>query len=368
LVLGAGGRPGLAYHAGTLLALDLHGLPPSKALSITGTSAGSIATAMLAAGATAEDLSAHSVGASPREQFRAASEIIRAAEARPFRLDLGGLWHAFDVRRTMTAAAHLRARRGMSALAALVPGVLEVARRFDFLDAMAATPDFPDWRIVAVDTRGRRHVLTALNAPLSTAVAASCAIPGLFAAVRHDGRRLVDGGVHSTTNADLAKDDAGDSVIVLAPMGGRSSGGQPIVNLAEATLAHELAILRRAGKRVVTFRPSPALRRLMGRNPLAGAHSREITAAAFIEAADVLADLEPAQGQAQHRRRAAATSPVQLGRSTPRGTRDRPRTNGAIRINGHAHTAGLPSTLCRAALPEAIAEPDGGPPSMAEPA
>jgi predicted acylesterase/phospholipase RssA len=43
LVLGADGRPGLPYHAGTLLALELHGMTPAEATSITGTSAGSIA-------------------------------------------------------------------------------------------------------------------------------------------------------------------------------------------------------------------------------------------------------------------------------------------------------------------------------------
>jgi predicted acylesterase/phospholipase RssA len=63
LVLGAGGRPGLSYHAGTLFALELHGLRVATAVSVTGTSAGSIATAVLAAGATVEDLAAHSVGA-----------------------------------------------------------------------------------------------------------------------------------------------------------------------------------------------------------------------------------------------------------------------------------------------------------------
>ena len=49
LVLGAGGRPGLAFHAGALLALQAHGVPADSAATITGTSAGAIATAIVAA-------------------------------------------------------------------------------------------------------------------------------------------------------------------------------------------------------------------------------------------------------------------------------------------------------------------------------
>src|SRR4051812_35057770 len=122
LVLGAGGRPGLAYHAGTLLALELHGLRVATAVSVTGTSAGAIATAVLAAGGTVEDLAAHSVGAAPREQFHTTHELIRTAESRRVRLDVHALRQLFDLRRVMAVASHLRAGRTVGGLATLVPG------------------------------------------------------------------------------------------------------------------------------------------------------------------------------------------------------------------------------------------------------
>lgn len=299
IVLGAGGRPGLAYHAGTLLALELHGFTAAGASSITGTSAGSIATALLVAGGTVEDLAAYTVGASPRIGFEAMDALIRAADDRRLRLDVSGLRHLVDVRRTLAAAGHLRARRFVAALAALVPGFVEIRRRFDFLDGASVPVAEPSlWRIVAADLRGGRHVFTAGQAPLSLAVAASCAVPGLFTPVRHGARTLIDGGVHSTTNADLAADDPTSTVIVLAPMCDRATTPRP-ASSPDATLAAEVAALESSGRRVVTFRPSAELRRAMGRNPLAVARSREITAAALLEATDVLGTLAP-------RRRVAA--------------------------------------------------------------
>ena len=51
--------------------------------------------------------------------------------------------------------------------------------------------------------------------PLERAVAASCAVPGVFPAVEVGGRRYVDGGLRSIANADLA---AGHRrVLVLSP-------------------------------------------------------------------------------------------------------------------------------------------------------
>jgi predicted acylesterase/phospholipase RssA len=62
--------------------------------------------------------------------------------------------------------------------------------------------------IVAVDLDvGPRVVFGRAGAPVVTvgqAVEASCAVPGYFAPVSIDGTRYVDGGMHSTTNADLA--------------------------------------------------------------------------------------------------------------------------------------------------------------------
>ena len=293
-MLGAGGRPGLAYHAGTLLALELHGIRPADAASITGTSAGAIATGLLAAGGVVEDLAAYSVGATPRDEFSATEALIRAAESRWMRVDVRALLQFVDVRRAFAAANHVRSRRLGPALAVLVPGLVEISKRFAFLDAMTPTPEPSTmWRIVAADAVGRRHVLRSGDAPLSLAVAASCAVPGVFTPIQHNGRRLIDGGMHSTTNADLAIEDDSATVIVLAPMCSRADERDEVDAASEVALAREIAHLRAVGKRVVTFVPSAELRRRMGWNPLAVKRSKEITAAAFLEASDVLSELTP---------------------------------------------------------------------------
>lgn len=295
LVLGAGGRPGLAYHAGTLLALELHGLRPLDACSITGTSAGAIATGLLSVGARVEDLAAYSVGVAPRQEFEELEALVRAADRLALVVDRAALLQLADVRRFISFATHLRARRLPAALAALVPGLLKISHRFAFLDsATTPGPDQPVWRVVAADSGRRRHVFSAGEAKLSLAVAASCAVPGLFAPVAYEGRRLVDGGIHSTTNADLAVDDDADTVVVLAPMCTRPPDAERrAIALADVTLAREQRELRAAGKRVVTFRPSPSLRRMMGWNPLSTSRSSAIVAQAFLEAADVLTELGP---------------------------------------------------------------------------
>jgi NTE family protein len=287
IVLGAGGRPGLAYHAGTLLALELHGLTPFAAVSLTGTSAGAIAAGVLVAGGTVEDLAAYSVGAMPRPEFGAMAALIQAADRRPSRLDARALRHVVDVRRLPSAIAHLRAGRLLPAWLAAVPGLVAISRRFDFLDTAASAEQRHRWRIVAADVRAGRYVFTPGQAPLSVAVAASCAVPGVFAPVWHDGHTFVDGGVHSTTNADLALEDDGEMVIVLAPMALQEPGSTDVRSPSNI-LAREVAELEAAGRTVVVFRPSASLHRRMGRNPLAGKRMREITAAAVLEASDVL--------------------------------------------------------------------------------
>jgi NTE family protein len=52
--------------------------------------------------------------------------------------------------------------------------------------------------------------------PLVHAVAASCAVPGVYPPVTIDGHRYVDGGMRSAANADLA--EGYDRLVVLAPI------------------------------------------------------------------------------------------------------------------------------------------------------
>ena len=79
----------------------------------------------------------------------------------------------------------------------------------------------PNLWIVACDYEtGRRVPFGRAGAPdadLADAVAASCAIPGIYHPLTIDGRRYVDGGIYSTSNLDLLRDEELDLVICLNP-------------------------------------------------------------------------------------------------------------------------------------------------------
>jgi NTE family protein len=129
----------------------------------------------------------------------------------------------------------------------------------------AEWPERELW-VVASDLDSRvRVVLTGddfegAHVALTTAVRASCAVPGVYAPVRVGTRRLVDGGVQSATNLDVAVRTQCRAVIALAPMGYdrreppgylRAMGRLP----SNTKLNREVARVRRAGMAVLTVRP-----------------------------------------------------------------------------------------------------------------
>src|SRR5215216_6743529 len=72
----------------------------------------------------------------------------------------------------------------------------------------------------ATTLTGRRTPFGRSDAPaadLADAVAASCAIPGLYHPVTIGGRRYVDGGIYSASNADILRNEDLDLVICLNP-------------------------------------------------------------------------------------------------------------------------------------------------------
>jgi NTE family protein len=92
---------------------------------------------------------------------------------------------------------------------------------------------------------------------LVEAVAASCAVPGVWAPVSIGERRFIDGGMRSPANADLA--DGAGSVVVIAPI---ARGGGRIARLSD-----QVAALRRTA-RVAVVMPDRAARQAIGRNVL----------------------------------------------------------------------------------------------------
>jgi NTE family protein len=142
-------------------------------------------------------------------------------------------------------------------------------------------PDTPRLLITAVDTEtGAFRVFDReTKVPLVSAVAASCAVPGVWPPVTIDGSRYMDGGVRSGTNADLA---AGyDQVVVLAPL---PRGVGPIPGAAA-----QVEELRREA-RVALVTPDAAALKAFGRNVLDPA-ARAAAARAGLAQAESLVDL-----------------------------------------------------------------------------
>lgn len=108
-------------------------------------------------------------------------------------------------------------------------------------------------------TRLRRELLAGAELPLADLVAASSAVPGLFAPHVVRGVRYVDGGVRSLASADLAP--AADHLLVVAPLAGPLLG--PGGRLLERHLGVETwRWERRTGGRAHVIRPNAAIARL----------------------------------------------------------------------------------------------------------
>jgi NTE family protein len=270
LVLGAGGTVGHAFHAGVLSALsDELGWDARQADLVVGTSAGSIVAAMLRAGMP------------PVDMVRRGSRLPISPEGEEVlrRAGLGGLRPRPPRRRPagpMASPARLRAAvrapwtvsAGSLAAALLPEGKVpsaDIAVPFENLYG-ATWPAAPTWIVAVQLDTGTRVAFGRAGAPVATpgeAVRASCAIPAYFEPATIDGHRYVDGGVHSTTNADLVVAERPDLVVVSAPMSAaraaaRFGPASAMRHVARLSLAREVAGLRARGIPVVTFQPSRA--------------------------------------------------------------------------------------------------------------
>jgi NTE family protein len=132
----------------------------------------------------------------------------------------------------------------------------------DEVDGWGATFD-GRLRVCTVDAgSGGRVVFGSRSAPpasVGLAVAASCAIPAVFAPVRIGDRWYVDGGAWSPTNADAAPAGRGDRVLVLEPTAVLVGGALRGAGMLEAIA------LRARGASVHLVSPDGAARSLMAR-------------------------------------------------------------------------------------------------------
>ncbi|MBO0813878.1 MAG: patatin-like phospholipase family protein [Actinobacteria bacterium] len=287
LVLGVGGTLGEAWLSGFLAGAGQEGgIDFRQSAHLVGTSAGSIVAARLAAGLLPR-LPADAAGAARQAPLASASPAPAALE-RLARFPPDESLPA--VRAALRAARPGRALARAALLARLPRGRIPL----DELRARIAAlgPRFDGrLRVVAVDARtGHRVVFGAPGAPdadVPDAVAASCAVPGLFRPVRIGGRDYVDGGVWSPANLDIAPVRPGTHVLCLVPTAALGAGGRIAARVLghswQAAIAVEAAAARRRGARVTIIGPDAGSSAAMGVNLMDASRRDQVASAGFAQ-------------------------------------------------------------------------------------
>jgi NTE family protein len=249
LVLGGGGVTGIAWETGLLAGLAEAGIDLTSADLVVGTSAGSVVGAqILATGPTLEDLYAAQL-ADPTGEL-----ATRMGATAMLRFITAALWPGDEQK--------ARARLGRAALRART--VPEAERRA-VIERRLPSAAWPERSLLITSVDAETGELRVFDrdsgVPLPEAVAASCAVPLVWPPITIGGRRYIDGGVRSATNADLA---AGcDRVVVLAPI--------TFALRRSSRIASQLSSLG-ASIRSVVVSPDAQARQAIGGNVLDPAH------------------------------------------------------------------------------------------------
>lgn len=257
LVLGGGGPVGIAWESGLLAGFAQGGVEVGNADFIMGTSAGSFVGAKLALGANARTL---------------AEPILREAEHA--RETSGGGRPPADLSRLMQLMAEAHAgtrnptevRSEIGAYALAAETMSEDAFIASFGKSFANLPRFAwperDFACTAVDAQdGSFRLWTrAAGIGVTRAVASSCSVPGVYPPITIEGRRYIDGGMRSGTNADMA---AGYDVVLVVAL---RLGAGPVADRIAAQLDAEVETLKDGGATVVVVSPDEASLEAFGPN------------------------------------------------------------------------------------------------------
>ena len=218
LVLAGGGVTGIAWEIGVVAGLAAAGIDVRVADLTVGTSAGAAVAAQITSGEPIDAL---------MERQRTPSSASKEV-AVDFDLEkLAGMFATLYDESLEPAVR--RAKVGAQALTA---DTISEAARLEIIAARLPSPEWPSpdqHRIVltAVDATSGEFTTFDHSSGVSLldAVAASCAVPGIWPPVSIGGRRFMDGGTRTTANADLAEGHA--DILILTPMSPAMSATQP---------------------------------------------------------------------------------------------------------------------------------------------
>ncbi len=298
LVLGGGGLLGLEWMMGVLAGIeDQTGFDMRACEYFVGTSAGSIIAARLSSGRSPRRPTGRQP--EPEPALSDAQEGLGAAAAQAARRAAEWTLAAWS---PLAPAALRMARPAGTALRATVLTRMKApGRTLDDLQAQiegyGARFD-GRLRVACVDRQtGGRVMFGAPGAPWATvaqAVAASCAVPWIFAPITIEEREYVDGGVWSATNLDAAPAGRGTYVLCLNPTAGLN-GSHTLVavarRLARSAVSVEALTVRRRGAAVHTIAPDNESSAAMGGDFMDPEPRTRVLAAGYAQGLRAASDL-----------------------------------------------------------------------------
>ena len=235
LVLGGGGFTGGVYEIGALRALDL--MAVNRTVNqfdvYVGTSAGSFVASLAANGVTPEEMM-RVVNQQVPTPFK---DVDRGTLMRPNALEFAQSAALLPLRMLGLARTFVTQARSTSLIdlavglaEALPSGLYDGSGIQEYLDAVLSDPDrVNDFRLLqnelfltATDLDTCERIILGGqdwdDVPISQAVAASTALPMVYKPVEIKGRHLVDGGLRSTINVDVAVEAGAKFVVVVNPL------------------------------------------------------------------------------------------------------------------------------------------------------
>lgn len=251
LVLAGGGLAGIAWETGVLLGIcDENPEAGRHLLSadvLLGTSAGSAVAAQIAGGADLDDLFA-----------RQLSDEHGAHEIHPG-VSIESISELFLSAMTTPGATREEKLQKIGAVAAGTDTVPEAVRRA-VIEHRLPSHEWPQrsLRITAIDSATGELVVfdASSGVALVDAVAASCAVPGVWPLVSIGERRFMDGGVGSTVNMSAVQDCAAAVALVPSPANSPSPWGSGTVAEIDAFPGETLAVFADEDA-LAAFGPNP---------------------------------------------------------------------------------------------------------------
>ncbi|WP_199255283.1 patatin-like phospholipase family protein [Mycolicibacterium mengxianglii] len=213
LVLAGGGLAGIAWETGLLLGIADE-FPDAadtvlRSDVLVGTSAGSAVSAQISSGVGLQELFDRQIAGTVREIDPG--------------VGIDEITELFVTAMMTPGAGKEQKLQRIGAVAAAADTVAESVRRQVIADRLPSH-DWPDrvLRLTGIDIETGELAVFDRNSgvPLVDAVAASCAVPGVWPPVTIAGHRYMDGGVASMVNMAVASDC--DAVLVLVPSGENS--------------------------------------------------------------------------------------------------------------------------------------------------